>query len=268
LSPDDFNPAAARSFASEITEVANALMNAHVSLYPVDAAGLGKTDRIASQSVMNTMAAGTGGRAFYNNNALDNGIRASIDDGSTYYTLSYYPNNKICNGKFRLIQIGASRPDVNLRYRVGYYAVDPEVSKDPKQVTADLTEALTLDAPGTTAVLFQAGVVPSDKERNKVVVNFAIDPHTISFTQKDDGLQHAAVSCAIVVYSEKGSFVKQEANHLNATLKPENYQKLMQQYFPCQKTVELKSGKYVFKLGVVDRATNLIGTTMAKVTVP
>jgi len=268
FSPEDFNPAAGRSFASEITEVANALMNAHVSLYPVDAAGLGKNDRIASQSVMNTMAAGTGGRAFYNSNALDTGIRSSIDDGSTYYTLSYYPNNKLWNGKFRIIQIGTSHPDVNLRYRAGYYALDPELVKDPKQIAADLSEALTLDAPATTAVLFKAGVVPSDKEHNKVLVNFAIDPHTVSFTQKDDGLHHAQVSCAVVVYSEKGSFVKQEANNLNATLKPENYQKLMQQYFPCQKTVDLRSGKYILKLGVVDRVTNLIGTTTAKVTVP
>src|SRR5437763_3157824 len=265
---EDFNPAAGRSFASEITEVANALMNAHVSLYPVDAAGLGKTDLIASQSVMNTIAAGTGGRAFYNSNALDTGIRSSIDDGSTYYTLSYYPNNKLWNSRFRFIQIRTPHPDVNLRYRVGYYALDPEVAKDPKQVTADLSEALTLDAPATTAVLFKAGVAPSEKEHNKVLVNFAIDPHTLSFTQKEDGLQHAQVSCAIIVYSEKGSFIKQEANHLNASLKPENYQKLMQQYFPCQKTIDLKSGKYILKLGVVDRVTNLIGTTTAKVTVP
>src|SRR5205807_2738140 len=119
FSAEDFNPAAGRSFASEITEVANALMNAHVSLYPVDAAGLGKTDRIASQSVMNTMAAGTGGRAFYNSNALDTGIRSSIDDGATYYTLSYYPNNKLWNRRFRFIQTRTTLQAVNLRSRAG-----------------------------------------------------------------------------------------------------------------------------------------------------
>jgi len=45
----------------------------------------------------------------------------------------------------------------------------------------NLSRLLEFDAPAATAVLFQAGVVlPSDKTKNKLLVNFAIDPHSIA----------------------------------------------------------------------------------------
>ncbi|HYL93241.1 MAG TPA: VWA domain-containing protein, partial [Alphaproteobacteria bacterium] len=69
--PDNSN----QDFASEVARVANALMNAHVALYPIDAAGLGLTDRVSSQSNMQDMAYRTGGKSFHNRNDLDTGIR-------------------------------------------------------------------------------------------------------------------------------------------------------------------------------------------------
>jgi hypothetical protein len=50
-------------------------------------------------------------------------------------------------------------------------------------------------------------------------------------------------------------------------LKPDVYQQVMKQYFPCSRTLELKPGSYTLKLGVLDRTTNLIGTTVTTVTV-
>ena len=43
---------------------------------------------------MNSVAEQTGGKAFYNTNDLNKAIRDSMEDGSTYYTLGYYPENK------------------------------------------------------------------------------------------------------------------------------------------------------------------------------
>ncbi len=81
-------------------------------------------DRMASHGTMNDLADRTGGRAFYNRNDLDGAVRDSITDGSTYYTLGYYPENKDWNGGFRNIQVKLKRGGVKLRYRIGYFAVD------------------------------------------------------------------------------------------------------------------------------------------------
>ena len=52
---------------------------------------------------MNSVAEQTGGKAFYNTNDLNKAIRDSMEDGSTYYTLGYYPENKNWDGRFRRI---------------------------------------------------------------------------------------------------------------------------------------------------------------------
>ena len=115
-------------------------------------------DRMAAHSTMNDLADRTGGRAFYNRNDLDGAVRDSITDGSTYYTLGYYPENKDWNGGFRNIQVKLRRGSVKLRYRIGYFAVDTATfaKLNPKRQDEDFDEALSLNVPVSTALPFQA----------------------------------------------------------------------------------------------------------------
>jgi VWFA-related protein len=262
---------ATMSYAALVKKVAEAMMKSQVAIYPVDSTGLTKDDHLASQHTMSDLAYSTGGKAFYNRNDLEVSLRTSLNDGSTYYTLTYYPDNKDWNGKFRTISIKTTRPGASLRYRLGYYALDPvAAAKDePKQIAEDFSRALTLDEPSITAVQFQAGVVmPSDKTQGKVLVNFAIDPHTLGFERSDDGLEHASVNCVVWAFSGKGDPIRSEGNTLNAGLKPDEFQRMMNSYFPCGRSIGLKPGHYTLRLGVLDRTTNQIGTTTTEITVP
>jgi VWFA-related protein len=260
-----------KSYAELVKKVAESMMNAQVAVYPVDAAGVGKNSHLASIHTANDMAERTGGKAFHNSNDLAGSMRTSIDDGSTYYTLEYYPNNKQWDGQFRTIQIKTSRPGVSLRYRLGYYALDPtKLSKEETdRITEDFSRSLQADAPGATAVRFQAGVVPpSDASSGKIVVNFAVDPHTVMFEKSNDGMEHAKLSCTIWAYGkDRDKPVMSKGDTVKADLKPEVYAQMMKQYFPCKQELELKPGTYTLRLGVLDRNSNLIGTTSAAVTV-
>ncbi|HKT52316.1 MAG TPA: VWA domain-containing protein [Candidatus Angelobacter sp.] len=259
------------SYAALVRKVADALMDAQVAVYPVDAGALGRDSHLAAQHTMNDVAAWTGGEAFINRNDLAVSMRTSIDDGSTYYTLEYYPSNKKWDGEFRSIRVKTDRPGVKLRYRLGYYAVDPE--KENKDETDKLAEtvsrAMEFDTPSYTAVRFQAGVLPPSEKNKKVVVNFAIDPHTVSFEHSSDGLEHAKVGCVVWAYGkdkEKPTMAKEVMQ--NAGLKPDVYKQLMSQYFPCKQEIDLKPGTYTLRLAVIDRTTNQIGTANAPITVP
>jgi VWFA-related protein len=260
-----------RDYAAQVKKVADALMNAQVAVYPVDAAGVGKNDHLASQHTMNDVASRTGGRVFLNSNDLVTSIGASLDDGSTYYTLSYYPDNKKWDGQFRAIQVKAGRADVKLRHRIGYYALDPEKvrKEDSDKVAENFSRMLEFDAPAATAVLFQAGVVPpSDKTKNKLLVNFAVDPHSIAFERTNDGMEHAKVVCTVWAYGKnKDKPNMSDAETRVADLKPDVYEQMMKQYFPCSRTLDLKPGTYTLKLGVLDKTTNLMGTIVTTVTV-
>jgi VWFA-related protein len=267
--PEDQMPGSGRGFDQQLARIANALMNAHVALYPIDAAGLGQADHLSSQNNMKALAERTGGKSYYNSNNIDLGVRTSIDDGSTYYALTYYPDNKNWNGAFRNIQVTTSHPGVQLRFRLGYYALDPDsaANKDMKKVVQDIGVAMSSDTPTTSAVLFQATVMPS-KGDGKVTVNFSIDPHTVAFEQKEDGMAHAAVACAVFAYPDKGKPIMTEGTNSVVALKPEKLAQAMQSRFPCTQVVSLKSGHYTLRLGVIDRNTNLIGTAIIQTTVP
>jgi VWFA-related protein len=295
-----------RDFARDIAVTGSVLSNAQVAIYPVDAKALGGNsdfsvgndpnpmgkpaalattledaagknmnreaeDRMSSRSTMNDLAEKTGGKAFYNTNNLEGAVRRSMEDGSTYYTLGYYPENKTWDGSFRRITIKVTRPGVKLHYRAGYYAVEPQsyAKLDQAEKTNELAKAMSLDFPASTALLFQAAVVPpSIGTSNKILVNYAVDPRGLTFDLGNDGLQHASVDCAVIVYSMKGEPVQSLSNTMIAALKPEEYQRVQQKSFPCRQTFELAPGQYLFRLGVRDGHTGTIGTLNAPVTIP
>jgi VWFA-related protein len=295
-----------RDFSREIAATGSVLSNAQVAIYPVDARALvGNSDfsvgsdpnpignpavmsttldneagknmnheaeeRMVSRSTMNDLAERTGGRAYYNTNNIEGAVRRSMEDGSTYYTLGYYPENKVWDGKFRRITVKAARPGIKLHYRAGYFAVEPQLyaKLDAAQKSADLARAMSLNFPVSTALLFQAMVVPASAEnKNKVQVNYAVDPRGLAFESGNDGLQHASVDCAVIVYSVKAETLQALSNTMVAALKPEEYKRVMQKSFPCRQSLDLAPGQYLFRLGVRDSRTGLIGTLNAPVTIP
>ncbi|HEV7675488.1 MAG TPA: VWA domain-containing protein [Candidatus Angelobacter sp.] len=226
---------------------------------------------INSHSTMNSVAEQTGGKAFYNTNDLNRAIRDSMEDGSTYYTLGYYPENKDWDGRFRRISLKVTRPGIKLHYRQGFYAVEPKVyaKQDPKIQAIDMGSALDISNPISTALPFQAVVIPpSTQNGNKVQINFGIDAHAIGFELKEDGLQHAAIDCGVRAYSKTGESLKLQGNTFNAALTPEQYQKVMKAIFPCNQTLELPPGEYLLRLAVRDTNNGLIGTANGNATVP
>jgi VWFA-related protein len=226
---------------------------------------------INSHSTMNTMADQTGGKAFYNSNDLNRAVRDSMEDGSIYYSLGYYPENKDWDGRFRRITVKVNRPGVKLHYRQGFYAVEPKeyAKQDPKILAMDLASALDIGNPISTALPFQAVVMPpSAQNGNKIQINYGVDPHAIEFKLKEDGLQHAAVDCGVRVYSTNGESLKLQGNTFNAALAPEQYQKVMNAIFPCNQFLELPPGEYRLRLAVRDQNNGLIGTANGSASVP
>jgi VWFA-related protein len=260
-----------KGYAELIKKVSDSLMAAQVAVYPVDAGALGKDDHLGSQHTMDSMAESTGGKSFKNSNDLVLGLRTSIEDGSTYYTLTYYPENKKWDGLYRTIQVKSARQNVSLRYREGYYALDPEkMNKDDADAVAEnFSRSLELEAPAATQVLFQAQVEPPSEKSKKVVVTFHIDPRTLAFERKDGGMESARLSCTVWAYGKDRDKPTMSSATVNANLKASEYQQMMQQRFlSCDRQLELKPGAYALRMGVLDRATNKIGTASAQIVVP
>jgi VWFA-related protein len=226
---------------------------------------------INSHATMNSVADQTGGKAFYNTNNLDKAIRESMEDGLTYYTLGYYPENKNWDDRFRKITVKVNRPGIKLHYRQGFFAMEPRnyAKLDPKVLAIDMGSALDINNPVSTALPFQAVVVPpSAQNGNKVQVNYGIDPHAIGFELRDDGLEHAAIDCGVRVYTKAGEPLGVQGGKFNAALTAEQYQNVMKMIFPCNQTLQLAPGEYILRLAVRDNINGLFGTANGTVTVP
>jgi VWFA-related protein len=290
-----------RNYDNQLALIANLLADAQVAVYPVDARGLlgsptyNIANHMSAQSAMGglaTQAEGkqseelfeahsnmedvaekTGGKAYFNRNNLDKAVLGDMEDGSTYYSLGYYPEDKTWDGKFRKIQITSTRSGVKLRYRLGYFAVDRAgyLRDHPRQQDMELDLALNPNSPVATSLQFEVAVVPPSLEtQNRVALNYAVDPHAVRFERGADGKEHAEVDCAVRVFApgKVETPLKSEGTRVNAVLNPDVYSKISHSFFPCRLNLDLAPGNYFLRLAVRDNKTGLLGAVNAQVTVP
>jgi hypothetical protein len=228
-------------------------------------------DVLDNYATMHEIADRTGGLFFHNENNLDLAIKESIEDGSTYYTLGYYPEDKNWTGEFRKLKV-TSRPGVKLRYRSGYMAVNPDAfqKETEKQQAHEFSRFLDLNFPVATGLLFEAAVLPPSEKTDKVLVNFLIDPRALRFENQSDASQGsgstqlAKVECVVKAYSASGQPINTAGHTINAPLSSEALAHVMKTGFLCQQTVDLPPGDYVLRLGVRDNQSGLIGTANAR----
>jgi VWFA-related protein len=186
---------AERDYGDQIRRTINLLNDAHVATYTIDAGGLvpstlgdpslsgrdseGKVhlgidanralssesfQRFSTHDALEAIARDTGGRYFGNNNDLNGAIQSALRESSCYYMLGYYPSNKKWTGKFREVKLQIDRPGAQLRYRRGYFALNPtDWRKDNGERT--LTAALTANSLPSTEVTFMARALPLNRIR-------------------------------------------------------------------------------------------------------
>jgi hypothetical protein len=136
-------------------------------------------------------------------------------------------------------------------------------------VAENFSRLLQLDAPAATQVVFQAQVLPPSETSKKVAVTFHIDPRTLTFEKKDGGMEFAKLSCTVWAYGKDKDKPTMSSGTVTANLSASEYQQMMQQRFlPCNRQLDLKPGTYALRMGVLDRASNKIGTATAQVVVP
>ncbi len=304
---DDSNPMTYRNYSNEIRQTASVLSDAQVAVYPVDARGLvgfpmanagdslrGRTGRAFAgptfsgelnrrydslyntHATMQTLADATGGRAFINRNDIDAAVARSVADGSTYYTLGFYPENKDWDGKFRRLQIKVVRQGTELRYRRGYYAVDPTAqlvlaknkgkeSRTEDEQRNDALKATLLSAMPATLVTFRAALFPPPvpAATARVQVGFIVDSPSVLFEPDPGGLRHASLDFLVAVITPQGKLVRTANDTVDADLTPENFSRVQQEGLRHLMTVELPPGRYLLRLVVRDNRSGMMGSTDA-----
>jgi VWFA-related protein len=80
--------------------------------------------RFDPRSGLGSLSDQTGGFLIHDTNDLVSGLRRIDDDMNGYYFLTYVPQNKDYDGRFRRISVKVAQPNVEIQSRQGYYAVE------------------------------------------------------------------------------------------------------------------------------------------------
>jgi VWFA-related protein len=165
-------------FEGDIVRSAQALTDANVAIYPVDARGLLGSDvgsasnnsgnegqgssspleadspgstRTAAANIdtMRLMADRTGGKAFYGTNNISGAIRRAMDDARVTYTLGYYPEHVNWNGSFHNIKVSVKISGAEVRARTGYFALPEPAAAPLKSVQAVVSQTAISQLEGT-----------------------------------------------------------------------------------------------------------------------
>jgi VWFA-related protein len=285
-----------RTYEREMRQTANLMGDAQISIYPVDARGLvgseivdaskpmtderGRAytgselgelinrsgdERVNAQGGMEELADLTGGRAFFNRNDIDNAVALSVADGSSYYTLAYYPTNKAWHGEFRKIHITVARKGVHLRYRNGYYATDG--SGEPRSRDAELIQALRSDGLPATMVIFDAKVLPAPMElpvseylTRKYLIGFMVDTRTLTSEPLANGGHHFYLEFHAAAFSPDGTLAAHTDTQVNTWASRDTYAGIREDGLPFQTSLQLYPGRYLLRLVVRDIRTGYLGS--------
>jgi major membrane immunogen (membrane-anchored lipoprotein) len=195
-----------RTFTREVDSATRALNNAGIAVYPVDARGLMVMPGLQASNRtitnlpmaarmapirdnidgMRELADRTGGRAAVNTNDLGGAVRRAIDDARVTYTIGYYPSDETQDGRFREIKIKVNRPNVNVRYRKGYFALKPQDAADDKTRKAETRAAVWSPLESTAIALNARADLVEAAEPNSVNIVLQIDPSSINFQHEED----------------------------------------------------------------------------------
>ena len=242
-----------RNYDDRMVEVTNALADAKVAVYPLDAGGLqtqsyfqaaGRTRgtptarsmgasiqredqfRFSKQESMTLLADGTGGRICVNDNDLADCVKKSMDDGSSYYELAYYPDSTNWNGEFHRITVKTTQPGVTLAYRRGYYApADTRLtdSKDESKLAdRELKQAACNDLLTSTALLLVARSVPSDHP-DQAKYFLAIDSKLLTFAPATTGGRVLRMNTGICTFDRKGKALQYFSDRTEQPLTDKEY---------------------------------------------
>jgi len=269
-----------RTFTQEMDAAMRALNHAAVSVYPVDARGLmimpgfsadtraapplstGPRSRLApiqeNIDAMKEIADRTGGRAAYNTNDLSRAVRRAIDDARVTYIVGYYPTDETQDGKFREIRVKVDRPDLDVRYRKGYFAMRPVDTSDKtrkSEMRAAVWSPLESTAVGLTAKVELAdGTAP-----DSVHVLLKIDPATIAFTKEGDRWK-AELDVVYVQKVERGKPADGIADKMSLALTDATYAEVAKNGLVRERTFARQSGATALRIVVRDADTGSTGS--------
>jgi VWFA-related protein len=169
------------------------------------------TDPFSADINFNEFAPATGGKIFASRNDVNNEIATSIDNGNTYYSISYSPSNKSEDAaKFRNIKIKFSNPNLIATTREGYYpegenANNAETDSALSATQRKSTLQMELSQAAVSMMAYNGLSVAAQKSADKKLWQISVDGKNLSWTPAPNGMLVAEVTAMAVAFDDRGN---------------------------------------------------------------
>jgi VWFA-related protein len=278
---------------SALRAVTASAVKANVSIYPVDIRGLqvfppggeaqnaslhgqsayngsavlsDLSNNAATQETLSTLAADTGGKAFFDSNDFG-GVFAQVQqDTSAYYVLGFTSTNALKDGKFRHLRVQVNRPDMHLDFRSGYYAGRDFEHLNRADREEQIQDELASELPQTdVAVYAGAAYFRQDDSHYYLAVSLVIPGSQIPFVQAKD-----KDNAAIDIIGEVRASGKFRVGQLRDTVKLalDSSQQVRRKNVQYNTGFVLAPGSYHLKFVVRENQTGRMGSFETDVQIP
>jgi VWFA-related protein len=282
-----------REYGQQLKRTIDLLAQSRVSVYPVSATGLNNDSSpemrrqpgspgfadmngggVSNNIAMETLARGTGGKAFYNTNGIGSALTQAVDLGSHYYTLTYTPLNDRMDGKFRKIEVKVGKRGYKVACRQGYYAIDSSQSHPDQSAPGDmLVRLVRFGMPDIAQIpytihLTTINLPPSSRDGSfgpntpvrRYLLDYSIPLAGLSVNYSPDGAYRDSLSMLIAVYDLEGKLLSVNRRKVDVTLPLADYARARQQGLQLHDEIDAPPGDIYLRTGISDLNSSSIGT--------
>jgi len=206
-------------------------------------------DPATADLVFEQLAPQTGGRIFRGLNDLDEQIATSIEDGGSFYALSYYPSDQDWNGKFRRIRVLMRNPDLKARTRAGYYGsldLSPSFAELDRLLSRAVINPLSYHSLEVEAKARIAGQQPPVAD-----IKVTLDPTGLHWESLPGDKHRCEITVVAAGFSTKGQVVSHRLKELEIVVDEKKYVHLMKN--PMVLTIATEISPAAVRLRVVAR---------------
>jgi VWFA-related protein len=314
-----------RNYGEDVKRATDMLNVSHVAVYPVDVRGVilpdaggysaasnvsygqnGRAaaaalasvarDRTSEYSTMDSIADSTGGHAFYSTNDLQGAVNEAMENGSTYYSMTYSPSNAKLDGSLRKIRVTLDKPGYKLSYRTTYYADDlqraeQEVADAPQ---SPLSPSLERGAPVSHELLVEArlqavgepvaatpkqlemlaeyesmtaknkkgkkAALPANLMMQNYLITYGLIPRQLELRTEPGGVHKASLELGVLSYDQDGRKLNGVDSKIEDNIPPQRYALIPEEGYHLYQTVTIPVTASSVRLAVRDVAANHIGS--------
>jgi VWFA-related protein len=215
---------------------------------------------VATHQDMQQLARFTGGRAFYNRNDLETGIRRSLDDAKYSYELAYYPDHDHWNGDWRSIKVKVNLPGGTVLTRGGYYAF-PEPKPLPPKAREQLLKEVADSPLEATAIPVTVKIIPPPRSPEPSMVEASVYLSAQNLFTSQLGVEWKSdFEVLFFQLASNNAILDVTTQNVSVELTPARYGEALKRGINTSQKLQLKPGAALLHVIVRNKRSDAVGS--------